>query len=94
MPGLPRWIYPAVMPDGRTVLIMKVLMSNQCQNSCAYCANRLGGRERPAEFTPDELVRTFLDLHDRGLVRGLFLSSAVSDRPIRPGISPPSSSPA
>ncbi|KPJ63085.1 hypothetical protein AMK68_04175 [candidate division KD3-62 bacterium DG_56] len=81
MPGLPRWIYPAVTPDGRTVLIMKVLMANQCQNSCAYCANRLGGHERAAEFSPDELVRTFLDLRDRGLARGLFLSSAVADRP-------------
>jgi predicted DNA-binding helix-hairpin-helix protein len=79
--GLPRWIYPAVTPDGRTVLMMKVLMSNQCHNSCAYCANRLGGRDRPAEFTPDELVRTFLDLHQRGLARGLFLSSAVCDHP-------------
>ncbi|NIM04923.1 MAG: radical SAM protein, partial [Armatimonadetes bacterium] len=77
--GLPRWIYPAVRPDGRHVLLMKVLMSNSCRNSCAYCQNRCGGSDRPVSFSPDELARTFLDLHHQGLAEGLFLSSAVEN---------------
>lgn len=76
---LPKWIYPAVRPDGKQVLLMKVLMSNACQNACAYCANRCGRAERSAGFGADELARTFLALHGRGLARGLFLSSAVPD---------------
>jgi len=77
--GLPRWIYPAVRPDGQRLLLMKVLMSNACRNNCAYCANRCGGKGRPTSFSPDELARTFLDLHHKGLAEGLFLSSAVEN---------------
>ncbi len=76
---LPRWIYPAVRPDGTRQLLMKVLMSNACRNDCAYCVNRCGGRGRPLSFTPDELVKTFLDFNRRGLAKGLFLSSAVEN---------------
>jgi len=77
--GLPRWIYPAVRPDGSRVLLMKVLMSNACRNTCAYCLNRCGGKGRPLSFSPQELADTFLDLRRRGLAEGLFLSSAVED---------------
>jgi predicted DNA-binding helix-hairpin-helix protein len=77
--GLPRWIYPAIRPDGTKQLLMKVLMSNACRNDCAYCVNRCGGRGRAASFTAGELARTFLDFHRRGLAQGLFLSSAVED---------------
>ena len=79
-PGdLPKWIYPAALPDGHQVLLMKVLMSNACQNRCAYCANRCGRVGESAGFSPEELVRAFLEFHRRGLARGLFLSSAVPD---------------
>ncbi len=77
--GLPKWIYPAVRPDGRRVMLMKVLMSNACRNRCAYCANRCGSAEQGAGFSPGELVSLFLDFHRRDLARGLFLSSAVPD---------------
>jgi len=79
--GLPKWIYPAVRPDGQHVLLMKVLMSAACQNSCAYCANRCGRNEEKAGFAPAELAGVFLDFHRRNLARGLFLSSAVPDSP-------------
>jgi predicted DNA-binding helix-hairpin-helix protein len=78
-PQSEKWIYPAALPNGKTIRLFKVLMSNACRNDCAYCVNRCGGRGRPAAFTPDELARTFLDLHHRGLAQGLFLSSAVED---------------
>jgi predicted DNA-binding helix-hairpin-helix protein len=78
-PQSERWIYPAALPNGKTIRLFKVLMSNACRNDCAYCVNRCGGRGHPASFTPDELARTFLDLHHRGLAQGLFLSSAIED---------------
>ena len=81
-PGnLPKWIYPAARPDGQHVLLMKVLMSNACQNRCAYCANRCGRVGQSADFGAEELVRLFVEFHEGDLARGLFLSSAVPDGP-------------
>ena len=75
---LGRWIYPAALPDGRRIAQLKVLQTNVCQNNCHYCAQRAGRDSQRTSFTPDELAKTFDDLHRRGLVAGLFLSSGVS----------------
>ena len=72
-----RWIYPAAMPDGRRVMLLKILMSNACENNCLYCANRRDRDFRRISFQPEELARLFDELHRRGLVQGLFLSSAI-----------------
>jgi len=72
-----RWIYPAALPDGRTILLFKVLMSNDCKNDCAYCATRCSAGHQRSTFEPEELVSLFLELNRRGLAQGLFLSSAV-----------------
>ena len=29
-----RWIYPAVMPDGRRIALLKVLQTNACEKNC------------------------------------------------------------
>jgi predicted DNA-binding helix-hairpin-helix protein len=78
---LGRWIYPAVMPDGKRVKLLKVLQSNVCTNDCHYCANRVG-RDRPVvSLSPDELALAFDGMQRKGLVEGLFLSSAICGRP-------------
>jgi len=74
-----RWIYPAVLPDGKHVLLLKVLLTNACENDCLYCANRRGRDFRRLSFTPEELAWTFDQMRRRGLVQGLFLSSGVCD---------------
>jgi len=79
---LGRWIYPAVLPDGKRVALLKVLQSNACRNDCHYCAQRVGRDTRRTAFTPDELAATFDEMVRRGLVSGLFLSSAVSGSPM------------
>ena len=78
---LGRWIYPAVLPDGRRVNQLKVLQTNACRNDCYYCAQRSGRDGRRTAFTPDELAATFDELCRRGVVRGLFLSSAIANNP-------------
>jgi len=78
---LGRWIYPAVVPDGRRVKLLKVLQSNACTNDCYYCANRVGRDCRRLSFSPDELARAFDQMRRRGLVEGLFLSSAICGGP-------------
>ena len=78
-----RWIYPAVMPDGKRISLLKVLLSNACQKNCAYCANRVGRDTRRISFTPDELARLFDQTVHRGLVQGLFLSSGVCNSAVQ-----------
>lgn len=72
-----QWIYPATMPNGQTVLLFKVLMSNDCRNDCAYCTARCSSGHQRATFEPEELTRLFLELNRRGLAQGMFLSSGV-----------------
>ncbi len=72
-----RWISHAVLPNGQTFPLFKVLLSNACERDCAYCANRCGRDFRRTSFRPEELAATFHEMFCAGLVRGLFLSSAV-----------------
>lgn len=74
---LGRWIYPAVLPDGKRINLLKVLLTNACENDCYYCANRASRNFRRLSFTPEELAYAFDQMHRRGLVQGLFLSSGV-----------------
>jgi predicted DNA-binding helix-hairpin-helix protein len=74
---LGRWIYPAVLPDGRRANLLKVLLSNACTRGCAYCAQRQGRDFRRTDFLPDELASAFMEMYRQGRVAGFFLSSAI-----------------
>lgn len=76
-----RFIYPAVGQRGRCVRLFKVLQSNACQGNCFYCANRKNRDFARVTFTPEELSRLFVQYYSRGLVDGLFLSSAMAESP-------------
>lgn len=73
-----RWIYPAAMPDGKRVALLKVLQTNVCENDCYYCATRKSNDVRRTVFSPDELATAFEELARRGKAQGLFLSSGVA----------------
>lgn len=74
---LGRWIYPAALPDGKRVRVLKVLMTNLCEKNCYYCATRAGRDIRRTSFEAEELARAFDQMHRAGLVEGFFLSSGV-----------------
>jgi predicted DNA-binding helix-hairpin-helix protein len=76
-----RWIYPIALPNGGTLPVLKVLQSTGCERNCFYCNERAGGRIQDG-FTPDELAKTFMEMVQGDLVRGLFLSSAIKDSPV------------
>ena len=78
-----RWIYPAVLPDGKRVHTLKVLLDNSCHNDCAYCAQRAGRDTRRDRFTPEELARLFDQMHRASLVRAFFLSSGLGGNAVR-----------
>jgi len=77
------WIYPAALPSGDRVPMLKVLQASGCERSCVYCAERLGGLSMPCALSPDELARSFVDLYAEHRVFGLFLSSAIRGGPAR-----------
>lgn len=72
-----KFIYPAV-GKGRCIRLFKVLQTNLCEGNCFYCANRKERNFPRVSFSPDELARLFIRYYQRGLVDGLFLSSAIS----------------
>jgi putative DNA modification/repair radical SAM protein len=78
---LGRWIYPAALPDGGRVRVLKVLMTNVCEKNCYYCAVRAGRDVPRTSFAPEELAAAFDRMHRADLVDGLFLSSGVCAGP-------------
>jgi predicted DNA-binding helix-hairpin-helix protein len=74
-----RWLYPAALPGGGTVTLLKILQQGGCERNCAYCAQRCGGAGWGGEtsFAPEDLARLFIELRDAGRAEGLFLSSAL-----------------
>ncbi len=67
----------AVMPGGKTMPMLKTLLTSACERNCFYCPFRAGRNYRRRTFKPEELVKTFMQLYRAGLVQGLFLSSGI-----------------
>ncbi|UCC77434.1 MAG: helix-hairpin-helix domain-containing protein [Anaerolineales bacterium] len=80
-PSLPydiaQWLYPAALPNGQHIALLKVLQSNMCQNNCGYCGMRRSRNVQRCEFRADELAAAFAQLAQRRVAQGLFLSSAI-----------------
>jgi predicted DNA-binding helix-hairpin-helix protein len=71
-------IHNAVMPGGKRIALLKTMLTSACERNCAYCAFRQGRDFRRATFSPDELSRLFIQLHQRGIAEGIFLSSGIA----------------
>ena len=82
-PQLPEWKkaeFPtsrAVLPNGKTIKLLKTLQTSACERNCYYCPFRAGGNYRRATLKPDEMARAFNALHRGGAVEGIFLSSGI-----------------
>lgn len=70
-------VYHTWSEDGRCLPVLKLLLSNRCAYDCAYCVNRASASRPRASLTPVEVADITVSYYRRGLVRGLFLSSAV-----------------
>lgn len=70
-------IFHAAMPGGKTIPLLKTLLTSACERNCNYCPFRAGRNFRRTTFSPDEMAKTFVDMHRAGLVEGLFLSSGI-----------------
>mgnify|MGYP000722400149 CR=1 FL=1 len=77
------FVYPAALPNGRRIRLLKTLLSSVCERDCHYCPFRAGRDFRRATFTPEEFARLFLHLYERGIADGLFISSGLAGGGIR-----------
>ena len=67
----------AVLPGGKRIPLLKTLLTSACERNCYYCPFRAGRDFRRATFKPDEMARTFINLHRAEIVQGMFLSSGI-----------------
>ncbi len=70
-------IFQAKLPGGKTVPLLKTMLTTACERNCFYCPFRAGRNFRRETFQPEELAKTFMDIHRAGAVDGLFLSSGI-----------------
>ena len=61
--------------SGRCCKIMRILLEGTCSFDCAYCG--VCTKKNGISFTPQELARGFLSLHNEGRVGGLLLSTGI-----------------
>ena len=67
----------AVMPGGKTIPLLKTLLTSACERDCYYCPFRAGRSYRRTTLQPAEMAQVFMDMHRAGMVEGLFLSSGI-----------------
>jgi predicted DNA-binding helix-hairpin-helix protein len=70
-------VHHAVMPGGKTIPLLKTLLTSACERNCFYCPFRAGRNYRRFTFKPEEMAQTYMDLYRAGVVEGLFLSSGI-----------------
>jgi len=73
----------ARMSGGKSIPLLKSVITSVCERNCNYCAFRSGRDFRRATFTPDEMADTFLDLYNQKIAQGLFLSSGIAGGGVR-----------
>jgi len=70
-------ISEAQMPGGKKIKLLKSMLTTACERNCNYCAFRAGRNRKRSTIKPDDMAKTFIAVHDAGLVEGLFLSSGI-----------------
>ena len=71
-------VYRAAMPNGKYINLMRVMFTDFCKMDCAFCPNSHWVPRKRYAFKVEELAKTFMELHRRQTVNGLFLSSGVA----------------
>lgn len=71
------------MSGGKTIPLLKTMLTTYCENNCNYCCFRKDRDYQRTSFSPDEMAGLFMQVFHKGLVRGLFLSSGVAGNVIR-----------
>lgn len=70
--------HSAKLPNGKSILLLKTLLSSACERDCFYCPFRAGRDFRRATFKPDEFAGLFSKMNQSGVAEGVFLSSGIA----------------
>ena len=70
-------IYQAQMGGGKSKPMLKTMLTTACERNCHYCPFRAGRSYRRTSFKPDEMAKSFMQIHEAGVADGLFLSSGI-----------------
>ncbi|MCA9978947.1 MAG: radical SAM protein, partial [Anaerolineales bacterium] len=70
-------VHNAVMPGGKTIPLLKTMLTTACERNCYYCPFRAGRNYRRINFKPEEMADTFMTLYRAGVVQGILLSSGI-----------------
>lgn len=70
-------VFHAALPNGKTMPMLKTMLTTACERNCHYCPFRAGRSYRRTTFKPHEMAQTTMDMARAGLIRGLFLSSGI-----------------
>jgi predicted DNA-binding helix-hairpin-helix protein len=65
-----------------TTRIFRILLSNACAFSCAYCPMRAGNDVPRHAIEPEKLAAIFLEAYRRGWASGLFVTSGIPKNPV------------
>ena len=76
-------IHAAQLPSGQQIKLLKTLLTSACERDCFYCPFRAGRDFRRATFKPDEFANVFMQLNERGVAEGAFLSSGIAGGGLR-----------
>ena len=68
-------------PKGK-MKVLKILQTSYCDKNCLYCMFRRDREKTERVFiSPEELADVFMKMYEKGIVKGLFLSSGVYRHP-------------
>jgi predicted DNA-binding helix-hairpin-helix protein len=70
-------VFHAQMGGGKTMPMLKSMLTTACENNCHYCMFRRPRNQQRYSFTPEEMADAFMKMVHRGVVEGIFLSSGV-----------------
>jgi len=77
------FVHPAQLPNGKSIMLLKTLLSSACERDCFYCPFRAGRDFRRATFKPDEFAGLFSKMNQSGFAQGVFLSSGITAGGVR-----------
>jgi hypothetical protein len=60
----------AVMPGGKTIPLLKTLLTSACERNCFYCPFAPGVIFAAHTFQPEEMAKSFMDLYRAGIAKG------------------------
>src|SRR5687767_49951 len=72
------FVYPAQLPNGKQVKLLKTLLSSACERDCYYCPFRAGRDFRRATFKPQEFAELFMKLNQTNAAEGIVLSCGIA----------------